>query len=95
MGNPLFLGEQFPEDVLNTPNLNLTALTDAEINLLHGAIDFYALDAYTSQYVTAVPSGCISNSSDPLWPYCVSFTNVQANGWLMGDASNAYSYIQP
>ena len=33
--------------------------------------------------------------SNPLWPSCALLSNVQANGWLMGDASNGYAYIAP
>ena len=97
VGNPLFLGKQFPTDTLTTPNVNLSALTDEEIAWLHGKIDFFAIDSYVSQY--ASPSldmeACMKNSSDPLWPTCVTLTNVQANGWLMGDASSSYPYIAP
>ena len=97
MCNPLFLGTQFPEDVLTTPDTNLTALTEEQISWLHGKIDFLALDPYVSQYVSPAPDmeNCMHNYSDPLWPECVMLTNVQANGWLMGDASNEYSYIAP
>ncbi|CAL5868200.1 uncharacterized protein PFLUO_LOCUS2424 [Penicillium psychrofluorescens] len=97
MGNPLFLGKQYPEDVLNTPNLNLTALTVDEISSIHGKIDFWSLDPYVSQYASPTEDmeACVHNSSNPLWPSCVLLTNVQANGWLMGDGSNAYPYIAP
>jgi hypothetical protein len=95
MGNPLSLGEQYPSDVLNTPNLNLIALIEDEISSLHGKIDFWAIDSYVSQYASPAEDieACMHNSSNPLWPSCVSLTNVQANGWLMGDGSEAYSYI--
>lgn len=38
---------------------------------------------------------CASNTSDPNWPICVTNTNVQQDGWPMGQASNAYAYIAP
>jgi beta-glucosidase/6-phospho-beta-glucosidase/beta-galactosidase len=98
MSNPLFLGQQYPSEVLNTPGLNLTALTPDQLAKIHGRIDFWAFDPYVAQFASPAPGGteaCISNSSDPLWPHCVTLSNVQANGWLMGEASNAYAYIAP
>ncbi|RAL13257.1 glycoside hydrolase [Aspergillus homomorphus CBS 101889] len=98
MGNPILLGEQIPSEVLNTPNINLTALTDEELATVKGTVDFISIDPYVSQYALPAPEGietCATNSSNPLWPACVSLTNVQSNGWLMGQASNAYAYIAP
>ena len=98
MANPLFLGQQYPADVLDTPNLNLTALTDAQITSFHGRADFYAADAYGATFVSPDTEGmdsCTQNSSNPLWPLCVVTTETQVNGWIMGEASNAYSYIAP
>ena len=97
MSNPLFLGEQYPAEVLSTPEVNLTALTETQIASIHGRIDFWAFDPYVAQFASPAPDYdlCLSNSSDPLWPSCALLSNVQANGWLMGDASNAYAYIAP
>lgn len=98
MGNPIFRGMNYPEVVLNTPNLNLTALTDEELGYINGTADFWAFDPYTSQFATSPPMGveaCAANSSDPLYPTCAVLTNVQSNGWLMGQPSNAYSYVAP
>lgn len=98
MSNPLFLGEQYPSDVLSTPNLNLTALTPEQIKFINGTIDFWAFDPYVSQFAS-VPDGgfdsCINNSSDPLWPECANLTEIQQNGWQVGQKSNAYAYIAP
>lgn len=98
MSNPLFLGKQYPADALKTLGPNLTALTDEQIAQIRGRIDFWAFDPYVAQFASPPPGGveaCASDPSNPLWPSCVSLTNVQANGWLMGDASNAYAYIAP
>jgi beta-glucosidase/6-phospho-beta-glucosidase/beta-galactosidase len=98
MAKPLFLGQQYPKDVLDTPGTNLTALTPNQIASIHGRIDFWAFDPYVAQFASPAPEGlnaCISDPSNPLWPSCASLSNVQANGWLMGQASNAYSYIAP
>ena len=36
MGNPIYLGEQYPEEVLKTAGTNLTALTDEELSYING-----------------------------------------------------------
>jgi beta-glucosidase/6-phospho-beta-glucosidase/beta-galactosidase len=99
MGTPLFLGQQIPESVLSTPDLNLTALTDDEISYINGTVDFWAFDPYTAQFVCPVAEGleaCAANSSNSsYWPECVETTSIQANGWLMGVPSEAYPLIAP
>ncbi|KAI5370867.1 putative glycoside hydrolase family 1, glycoside hydrolase superfamily [Septoria linicola] len=98
LGNPIFLGEQIPEEVLNTPGLNLTALTTEELAYINGTSDFWSFDPYTAGFATSPPGGidaCAQNQSDPLWPTCVVNTNVQTDGWLNGRGSYAYAYIAP
>jgi beta-glucosidase/6-phospho-beta-glucosidase/beta-galactosidase len=98
MANPLFLGKQYPSDVLATPNLNLTALTTQQISYINGTIDFFAFDPYVSQFASEPANGldnCINNSSDPLWPRCADLTEFQQNGWQIGQKSNDYAYIAP
>jgi beta-glucosidase/6-phospho-beta-glucosidase/beta-galactosidase len=98
MANPIFLGQQIPAEILSTPHLNVTALTDDELAFIHHTADFWSFDPYTAQFVTPPPGGidaCAANVSDPLYPVCVATTNVQADGWLMGQASYAYAYLAP
>ncbi|GIZ39403.1 hypothetical protein CKM354_000278800 [Cercospora kikuchii] len=98
LGNPIFLGEQIPEEVLNTSGLNLTALTADELSYFNGTADFWSFDPYTAGFATSPPGGidaCAKNQSDPLWPNCVVNTNVQTDGWLNGQGSYAYAYIAP
>ncbi|RAH43635.1 beta-glucosidase [Aspergillus brunneoviolaceus CBS 621.78] len=98
MGNPLLLGEQIPSEVLSTPNITIDALTDEELATVKNTVDFISIDPYTAQFASPAPEGieaCAANSSNPLWPSCATLTNVQANGWLMGEASNDYAYIAP
>lgn len=97
MSNPLFLGKQYPDVAINTPGV-IEPVTDDQLKHIHGKIDFWSFDPYTAQYSSPLPQGteaCASNSSDPFWPTCVTLSNVQANGWLMGQASNAYAYLAP
>ena len=98
MANPLFLGKQYPSEVLATPNVNLTALTAQQISYINGSIDFWAVDPYVSQFAAAPANGldsCINNSSDPLWPQCAELGEIQQNGWQVGQKSNDYAYIAP
>ena len=56
------------------------------------------MNPYTTQFAYPPPNGiaaCAANISDPHYPQCVITTNVQANGWLNGDASYAYAYLTP
>lgn len=99
MNNPLFLGTQIPATVLNTTGIQIDPLTEDQIDLIHGKIDFFSFDPYSAQYVTTPPEGvdaCAADPTNPLWPTCVVLTNVAANGWQMGDASSVtYSFIAP
>ncbi|KAI0023555.1 beta-glucosidase [Xylariomycetidae sp. FL0641] len=98
MGNPLFLGQQYPDAVLQTPGLNLTALTDAQIAYVHGTADFLAIDPYVGQFASAPPGGvaaCAANASDPLWPQCAVLGSTQADGWLLGAPSASYPQLAP
>lgn len=36
MGNPIYLGTQYPSEVLNTAGVNLTALTNDELRYING-----------------------------------------------------------
>lgn len=103
MSNPMFLGEQYPESVLNTTGLNMTALTDDELAWINGTADFYAIDPYVAQFASPPTSydnttiaECAANTSHPLWPKCVDMSYTQRNGWLLGaHGDDTHSYIAP
>lgn len=98
MANPLFLGTQFPESVLSTPGIMLDALTDEQIQLINGTVDFWAFDPYGAQSATFPEEGfeaCTSNSSHPLWPSCVEVSTTQADGWKMGVISDGPAIMAP
>lgn len=99
IGNPIFLGQNYPAEVLNTTGINLTALTNEQLNYINGTADFFSFDPYTAGFATS-PSNetidqCAASPGDPLWPSCVFTTNVQQDGWLNGQGSYAYAYIAP
>lgn len=92
MNSPLFLGKQIPENVLNTPGIEMDPLTEDQLEIVGGKIDFFSFDPYSAQYATAPPEGieaCAANSSNPLWPKCVETTYVAQDGWLIGDSATA------
>nr|POF02594.1 beta-glucosidase 34 [Quercus suber] len=98
IANPIFLGQNFPVEILNTTGINLTALTDAELAFVHGTADYFSFDPYTSGFATSPPEGinaCAADPTHPLWPICVANSNIQKDGWLNGEASYAYAYIAP
>jgi len=96
----LFLGEQLPDPVLNTTDMNITAHTLAQIWTFHGAIDCTSIDPYSAQSVGASPNRtiteCISNVEDRLYPTCVDNTNLASTNWLIGQVGRVtYSFIEP
>ena len=98
MGNPIFLGKNYPADVLNTTGIALTPLSAADLAYINGTADFISVDPYAAGFATSAPNGinaCAANSSDPNWPICVVNTNVQKDGWLNGERSYDGPYIAP
>lgn len=98
MGNPVFLGQQIPKEYLETADVNVTALTKAQIKRIHGTADFFSIDPYSVQYATSPPGGieaCAADSTNENWPFCVVFFDTRTNGWIAGDAANNFIRIAP
>lgn len=98
MGSPIFLGQQIPDEYLQTSGVNVTALTPEQIQRINGTADFFSIDPYVAQFASAPPGGidaCASNPADVNWPFCVVLSNTRSDGWLMGAPSNAYVYVAP
>ncbi|WPG97496.1 glycoside hydrolase family 1 protein [Acrodontium crateriforme] len=98
IGYPIFLGQNFPQSILSTTSINLTALTESELSYIKDTADYFAFDPYTAGFATSPPGGieaCAADPTNPLWPTCVLGTNVQQDGWLNGQGSFAYAYIAP
>jgi beta-glucosidase/6-phospho-beta-glucosidase/beta-galactosidase len=53
--NAIFSGKNYPEAVMNTTGLNLTALTDEEVAYINGTADIWPFDPYTAGFVTSPP----------------------------------------
>ncbi|CZT20394.1 uncharacterized protein RCC_06254 [Ramularia collo-cygni] len=85
MANPIFLGENYPSEVLGTTGINLTALTPDELAYINGTSDFWSFDPYTAGFATSPPGGidaCAANMSDPLLtlPLSMSGSNSVTSG---------------
>ncbi|KAL4771067.1 glycoside hydrolase superfamily [Aspergillus nidulans var. acristatus] len=98
-GNPLCLGEQYPETLLNTlPGAQ--KLTNAQLDYMANTTDFFGIDPYTATVVSAPPGGieaCAKQnmSTNTLYPYCVTQETTNIYGWDIGYRSESYVYITP
>ncbi|KAL4971533.1 glycoside hydrolase superfamily [Aspergillus desertorum] len=98
-GNPLCLGEQYPETLLNTlPGAQ--KLTDIQLDYMANTTDFFGIDPYTATVVSAPPGGieaCAKQnmSTNSLYPYCVTQETTNVYGWNIGYRSDSYVYITP
>ncbi|KAL4790132.1 glycoside hydrolase superfamily [Aspergillus venezuelensis] len=98
-GNPLCLGEQYPESLLNTlPSAE--PLTTEQLDYFANSTDFFGVDPYTATVVSA-PEGGIEACSkqnmttNSLYPYCTTQETVNIYGWNIGYRSHSYVYITP
>ncbi|KAF5340463.1 hypothetical protein D9758_013571 [Tetrapyrgos nigripes] len=70
----------------------LPRFTEEEKAEIRGTADFFAIDCYRQQYISAPPNGlenCLSNISDPLWPKCNVVQTFDSNaGWNIGAFSS-------
>lgn len=96
-GNPIFLGRQYPDSVLNTlPGAK--PLSDKELQYIGNTSDFFGIDPYTATVVSPPPEGidaCASNQSAPFWPVCAMEETRNVYGWNIGYRSQSYVYITP
>ncbi|KAL4930412.1 glycoside hydrolase family 1 protein [Aspergillus undulatus] len=98
-GNPLCLGEQYPESLLKTlPGAE--PLTDEELVYFANTTDFFGIDPYTATVVSPPPGGieaCSRQnmSTNALYPYCVTQETTNIYGWNIGYRSHSYVYITP
>lgn len=96
MSNPLFLGEDVPESVTSTCTNQSRKLTKSQLDYYKGKADFYAIDPYTTYYITQPEGGidaCAKDPSHSLWPNCVVELSVSDNNWQIGYYSNSYPYL--
>ncbi|KAE8387822.1 glycoside hydrolase superfamily [Aspergillus alliaceus] len=97
--NPIFLGEQYPDSVLNTlPGAE--PLSEQDLSYIANTSDFFGIDPYTATVVSQPAGGiddCATNSStdNSLFPYCVVQETKNIYGWNIGYRSQSYVYITP
>ncbi|KAG6831012.1 hypothetical protein H0H92_013199 [Tricholoma furcatifolium] len=86
--NPAYTTGDWPEIMTDTlPPSYLPRFTAEEKQANLDTADFFATDAYRTQYVMAPEDGldaCIHNSSHPLWPECHTVVLYDTNGWAAG-----------
>lgn len=98
-GNPIFLGKQYPQSVLDTlPGAR--PLSDEELAYIGNTSDFFGIDPYTATVVSPADEGidvCAANSSasNALFPFCVKQEWTNVYGWKIGYRSDSYVYITP
>ncbi|KAL4913610.1 glycoside hydrolase superfamily [Aspergillus aurantiobrunneus] len=98
-GNPLCLGQQYPDSLLSTlPGAQ--PLSDDDLQYVANTTDFFGIDPYTAT-VVSTPAGGIEActqqdlSTNPLYPYCVTQETTTIHGWDIGYRSHSYVYITP
>ncbi|KAL1630984.1 hypothetical protein SLS56_004658 [Neofusicoccum ribis] len=95
--NPIFLGKDYPEAFKMTIP-DYVSLSEEDLEYIGGTSDFLGIDPYTATVVSPPPNGiadCASNTSDPLFPYCVEQSTLTTTGWNIGYRSQTYVYITP
>lgn len=97
--NPIFLGKQYPDSVLETlPGAK--PLSEDELAYINNTSDFLGIDPYTATVVSEPPetfTDCASNhtAANSLFPYCVVQETKTIHGWNIGYRSHSYVYITP
>ena len=90
--DPVFLTGDYPKHLSDYVSSFLPAFTDAQKKQINGSADFYAHDAYTSDFIMAPDSGidaCTRYESNPLFPGCYNTTKLYAGDyWAIGPASD-------
>ncbi|GME32098.1 Glycoside hydrolase family 1 [Neofusicoccum parvum] len=92
--NPLFIDGDYPRHLKAYVSTFLPAFTADEKAALNGSADFFAHDAYTSNFVMAPDTGiaaCVANASNELYPGCYNSTYTYsraAGGWNVGPAAD-------
>ncbi|KAI0412171.1 glycoside hydrolase [Xylaria grammica] len=98
-GNPIFLGKQYPDAVLQTlPGAK--PLSKKELHYIGNTSDFFGIDPYTATSVSQPAEGiddCVANhtAANSLWPVCVVEETTNVYGWNIGYRSQSYVYITP
>jgi len=90
---PVYVSGDWHDLIKQTvPESYLPRFTEEEMSDIKGSADFFAIDAYTSEFIAAPPNGiaaCVANISDPNWPGCNVLYEYDSNfGWPAGNAAD-------
>jgi len=91
LNSPVWQTGDYPASLRNTLGDLLPNFTAAESAMVLGSCDFFAIDGYTTDVISAPQNGiaaCAANSSDPNFPTCVKQSQVTASGWDVGFAAD-------
>ncbi|KAF9500246.1 glycoside hydrolase [Pleurotus eryngii] len=91
--DPVYTTGDWPEVLKEIlPPSILPRFTKKEQEDILGSADFFAIDAYRTQWVSSPPEACINDVSHPLWPACnqVVFFDSEA-GWAAGPSPDPLS----
>ncbi|KAI5123222.1 hypothetical protein M0805_001311 [Coniferiporia weirii] len=93
---PIYDTGDWPEIVKETLDESiLPRFTDEEKKDLKGSADFFAMDAYRSEWLAAPSNGiaaCVANVNDVNWPACsVQVGYDSTTGWPSGNAGDTQS----
>lgn len=92
--DPIFLTGDYPASLKEYISTFLRPLTASEMANIKGTADFFAHDAYTSQFYFAPDAGiaaCVANTSNPLYPGCANTSyqySAADGGWDIGPAAD-------
>ncbi|KIY52196.1 glycoside hydrolase [Fistulina hepatica ATCC 64428] len=90
--DPVYTTGDWPVVMTDTlPESYLPRFTEQEKQDLYGSADFFAIDAYRTQYITIPPQGidaCATDFSNSLWPSCVQIMYYDPAGWAIGASSD-------
>jgi beta-glucosidase/6-phospho-beta-glucosidase/beta-galactosidase len=88
---PVWQTGDYPASLRNTLGDLLPNFTAAQSAQILGSCDFFAIDGYTTDVISAPPNGisaCAANTSDPNYPSCIVQKQITASGWDIGFAAD-------
>ncbi|KAF9002467.1 glycoside hydrolase family 1 protein [Cyathus striatus] len=94
--DPIYKTGDWPQIMKDTlPSSYLPRFTEQEKKDLLGSADFFAIDAYRTQWIVAPDVGiaaCVNDTSHPLWPECDDVVLFDSNaGWAAGPSPDPLS----
>ncbi|KAG7088776.1 hypothetical protein E1B28_012742 [Marasmius oreades] len=99
--DPIYKTGDWPKILTDTlPPSYLPRLNESEKRDILGSADFFAIDSYRVQLISAPRDaggirGCVADESHPLWPTCNEIMSFDTGGWSVGvSADPAAPWLQ-